>query len=158
MSQLDALRMPPRGRSKPVYYYPPSERVRAVRSNGNAGNRLEVRAGLEKLDPITVQLPALCRDGASISSRLPLSAPHRRPSSLSVALLQLCLSIAVGLWYLKRFALGVMVFGRYAPFCKGLLSFLGPHLLQICLRDCNTVGGWAFLLYLGSWKKVSEAS
>lgn len=111
---------------------------------------------LEKPDLVTVQLPALYQDGASISSRLPLSAPHHRLSNLSVALLQPCLSIAVRLWYLKRFALGVMVLGRYAPFCKGLLSFLGPCLLQICLRDCNTVGGWAFLLYLGSWIKLAK--
>lgn len=47
-----------------------------MRSNGNVGNRLEVRAGLEKPDLVTVQLPALCRDGASISSSFPLLFRH----------------------------------------------------------------------------------
>lgn len=47
-----------------------------MRSNGNVGNRLEVRAGLEKPDLVTVQLPALCRDGESISSSFPLLFGH----------------------------------------------------------------------------------
>lgn len=44
---------------------------------------------LEKPDLVTVQLPALYRDGASISSRLPLSAPHHavKPISCSTSAL-----------------------------------------------------------------------